>query len=51
METFEHFRSGTGLNASNKSSARTKNQDPCQSQLFSFGKTAEKCLVSKKMLN
>ena len=51
MEIFERFCSGTGLNMSNKSCAGTKNQDPCMSQLFSFGKTAEKCLVWQKITN
>ena len=51
MEIFERFWSGTGLNVSNKSCAGTKNQDSCMSQLFYFGKTAEKCLVLKKMEN
>ena len=37
--------SGTGLNVSDKSRSRTKNQDPCMSQLFCFGKYVQKCFV------
>ena len=51
MEIFERFCSGTTLNVSNKSFAGTKNQDSCMSQLFYFGKAAEKYLVLKKMEN
>ena len=51
MEIFERFWPGTGLNVSNKSCAGTKNQYPSMSQLFYFGKTAEKCLDLKKMAN
>ena len=51
MTIFERFWPGTGLNVSNKSWAGTKNQDPSMSQLFYFGKTAENCLVLKKMAN
>ena len=51
MEILERFCSGTTLNVSNKSCVGTKNQDSCMSQLFYFGKTAEKCLILKKMAN
>ena len=49
VKKFYRFWSGTGLNVSNKSCAETKNQDRCLSQLFSFGKIVQKCLVLQKI--
>ena len=51
VKNFYRFWSGTGLNMSNKGCAETRNQDPCLSQLFHFGKIIQKCLVWQKIAN